>query len=45
MSRSVILSTARTPFGKMGGALSSLDATKLGGQAIGLRSGRIRSSR
>jgi acetyl-CoA C-acetyltransferase len=34
MSRSVILSTARTPFGKMGGALSSLDATKLGGQAI-----------
>src|SRR6266487_3923925 len=34
MSRSVILSTARTPFGKMGGALSSLDATKLGGKAI-----------
>jgi acetyl-CoA C-acetyltransferase len=34
MSRSVILSTARTPFGKVGGALSSLDATKLGGQAI-----------
>jgi acetyl-CoA C-acetyltransferase len=34
MSRSVILSTARTPFAKMGGALSSLDATKLGGKAI-----------
>jgi acetyl-CoA C-acetyltransferase len=34
MSRSVILSTARTPFGKMGGALSALDATKLGGEAI-----------
>src|SRR5213595_3737435 len=34
MSRSVILATARTPFGKMGGGLSSLDATKLGGRAI-----------
>src|SRR5436190_23951636 len=34
MSRSVILATARTPFGKMGGGLSSLDATKLGGKAI-----------
>jgi len=34
MSQSVILSTARTPFGKMGGALSSLDATDLGGHAI-----------
>jgi acetyl-CoA C-acetyltransferase len=34
MSRSVILATARTPFGKMGGGLSSLDATKLGGTAI-----------
>ncbi len=34
MSRSVILSTARTPFGKMGGALSSLDAIKLGGTTI-----------
>jgi acetyl-CoA C-acetyltransferase len=34
MSSSVILSTARTPFGKMGGALSTLDATKLGGKAI-----------
>jgi acetyl-CoA C-acetyltransferase len=34
MSKSVILSTARTPFGKMGGGLSSLDATDLGGTAI-----------
>ena len=34
MSQSVILGTARTPFGKMGGALSSLGATDLGGQAI-----------
>ncbi|MDX6617367.1 MAG: acetyl-CoA C-acetyltransferase [Solirubrobacterales bacterium] len=33
-NRSVILSTARTPFGKMGGALASLDATDLGGIAI-----------
>jgi acetyl-CoA C-acetyltransferase len=30
----VILGTARTPFAKLGGALSSLDATALGGQAI-----------
>jgi acetyl-CoA C-acetyltransferase len=34
MPSTVILGTARTPFGKMGGALSSLDATELGGQAI-----------
>jgi acetyl-CoA C-acetyltransferase len=34
MSSSVILGTARTPVGKMGGALSSLDATELGGIAI-----------
>src|SRR6187200_432449 len=34
MSRTVILSSARTPFGKMGGTLSSLDATDLGGHAI-----------
>src|ERR1043165_6596850 len=34
MASSVILGTARTPFGKMGGGLSSLDATDLGGQAI-----------
>jgi acetyl-CoA C-acetyltransferase len=31
---SVILGTARTPFGKMGGGLSSLAATDLGGQVI-----------
>jgi acetyl-CoA C-acetyltransferase len=34
MSSTVILSTARTPFGKMGGGLASLDATELGGTAI-----------
>jgi acetyl-CoA C-acetyltransferase len=34
MSQSVILGTARTPFGKMGGGLSSLDATDLGARAI-----------
>lgn len=30
----VVLATARTPFGKLGGALASLDATDLGGRAI-----------
>jgi len=30
----VVLSTARTPFGRLGGALSSLAATSLGGEAI-----------
>jgi acetyl-CoA C-acetyltransferase len=34
MSQTVILGTARTPFGKMGGALASKDATDLGGHAI-----------
>src|SRR6187200_2104668 len=34
MPSSVILGTARTPFGKMGGALSSVDAPELGGIAI-----------
>jgi acetyl-CoA C-acetyltransferase len=34
MSHSVILGTARTPFGKMGGALAAKDATDLGGTAI-----------
>ncbi|HEV3072603.1 MAG TPA: acetyl-CoA C-acetyltransferase [Solirubrobacteraceae bacterium] len=34
MPRSVILGTARTPIGKMGGGLSTLDATELGGLAI-----------
>jgi acetyl-CoA C-acetyltransferase len=34
MPQTVILGAARTPFGKLGGALSSLDATDLGGAAI-----------
>ncbi|HET9591725.1 MAG TPA: acetyl-CoA C-acetyltransferase [Solirubrobacterales bacterium] len=34
MPSSVILGTARTPVGKMGGGLSSVDATDLGGTAI-----------
>ena len=34
MPSTVILGTARTPFGKMGGGLSSLDATDLGGTVI-----------
>lgn len=34
MSKTVILGTARTPFGKMGGALASVPATDLGGTAI-----------
>jgi acetyl-CoA C-acetyltransferase len=34
MPQTVILGTARTPFGKLGGGLSSLDATELGGTAI-----------
>jgi acetyl-CoA C-acetyltransferase len=34
MPKTVILGTGRTPFGKMGGALSTLDATDLGGTAI-----------
>src|SRR5215475_1078309 len=34
MPKTVILSSARTPIGKLGGALSSLDATDLGGHAI-----------
>ena len=33
-SKTVVLSSARTPFGKLGGALSSLSATTLGGEAI-----------
>jgi acetyl-CoA C-acetyltransferase len=33
-SKTVVLSTARTPFGKLGGALSSLDATTLGAAAL-----------
>jgi acetyl-CoA C-acetyltransferase len=34
MPKTVILSAARTPIGKLGGGLSSLDATELGGMAI-----------
>jgi acetyl-CoA C-acetyltransferase len=34
MSNTVILSAARTPVGKLGGGLSSLEATELGGIAI-----------
>jgi acetyl-CoA C-acetyltransferase len=34
MPETVILGAARTPFGKLGGALASFDATDLGGQAI-----------
>ncbi len=34
MSKTVILGTARTPFGKMGGALAAQNATELGGRAI-----------
>jgi acetyl-CoA C-acetyltransferase len=35
MPQTVILGTARTPFGKMGGAFASVNAIDLGGQAIG----------
>ena len=34
MPKTVILSAARTPIGKMGGGLSTIDATELGGTAI-----------
>src|ERR671928_1933753 len=34
MPRTVVLSAARTPIGKLGGGLASLDATELGGIAI-----------
>jgi acetyl-CoA C-acetyltransferase len=34
MPKTVILSAARTPVGKLGGGLASLDATELGGVAI-----------
>jgi acetyl-CoA C-acetyltransferase len=34
MAKTVILGAARTPIGKMGGGLSTLDATELGGTAI-----------
>jgi acetyl-CoA C-acetyltransferase len=35
MPKTVILGTARTPIGKMGGGLSTLEATELGAVAIG----------
>ncbi|HWF72521.1 MAG TPA: acetyl-CoA C-acyltransferase, partial [Solirubrobacteraceae bacterium] len=34
MPKTVILSAARTPIGKLGGGLASLDATELGGASI-----------
>src|SRR3954451_24294661 len=34
MAKTAILATARTPFGKLGGGLSTLEATDLGGKAI-----------
>src|SRR5580698_8998969 len=34
MPNTVILSAARTPIGKLGGGLASVDATELGGTAI-----------
>src|SRR6202011_5514416 len=34
MPKTVILGAARTPIGKLGGGLASLDATELGGIAI-----------
>ena len=37
MPKTVILGAARTPIAKMGGGLSSLDATELGGLAIKAR--------
>lgn len=33
-NKAVVLGTARTPFGKLGGALASLSATTLGGESI-----------
>ena len=34
LSKTVVLSVARTPFGRLGGALAPLGATTLGGEAI-----------
>ncbi len=39
MPTTVILGTARTPVGKLGGGLSTLKATDLGAIAIGLAVG------
>jgi acetyl-CoA C-acetyltransferase len=41
MSRSVIVSAVRTPFGKLGGGLSDYEATELGSVAIGAGLARI----
>ena len=35
MPKTVVLGSARTPFGKLGGALSKLDAVELGATAVG----------
>src|SRR5437867_12925534 len=40
MAKTVILGTARTPIGKMGGGLASVDATELGATAIQAALGR-----
>ena len=41
MSRSVIVSAVRTPFGKLGGGLKDYEATQLGAHAIKGALGRI----
>src|SRR5918992_2848212 len=41
MSRSVIVSAVRTPFGKLGGALKDYEATELGAVAIRAGLGRV----
>ena len=43
MPSTVILSAARTPIGKLGGGLSSVDATELAGTAIQAGQGQIPS--
>lgn len=42
MSRTVIVSAVRTPFGKLGGGLKHLQATELG--AIAIRAGLERAA-
>src|SRR5438477_10432939 len=44
MPKTVILGAARTPIGKMGGGLSSLEATELGGLAIEAALGRAQTA-
>ncbi len=41
-SKIVVLATARTPFGRLGGALASLPATVLGGEAVRNAIGRAK---